>query len=267
MAVLFYIDKQKGRIVSDFIGAIIAAVVFGTIYTFINRGIVTRRKTSNNNDFLYAAWIALGVFVALFAVSFWQTSVTTSLTFVILTYVFGFSFLFRNRTNDKNEVKGNLELSGYADIALRESVQSAQNIIKVLSLDKQKDSDKLMFEMISFSLFITSLHLQREKIPNKRVDEIITQLTETVAVSVADISSSNASREHKLLTSTMQHFYKSHIKQSSESGEMLQTVATSIMAEYESQKSEDFYAMTELVNILSMLGKSLNETGFAKSQS
>lgn len=252
---------------SDFVGAIIAAVVFGTIYTFINRGVISRRKAGKNNDFLYAVWAVLSIFVAIFAITFWETSITSSLIFVILTYVFGFSFLLRNRTGDKDKVIGNSKPSGYADIVLRKSVQSAQSTIKVLNLNKQKDSDKLMFEMISFSLFITSLHLQRENVSNKRCDEIITQLTEAIAANVADISNSNASREHELLTSTMQHFYKNHIKQSSSSSEMLQVVATSIMAEYESRKSEDFYAMTELVNILSTLGKSLNDTGFAKSQS
>ena len=122
---------------SDFVGAMIAAVVFGTIYTFINRGIVSRGKVGKNNDFLYAAWIALAVFVALLAVSFWQTSITTSIVFVMLTYVFGFSFLFRNHKSDKNKVTANSELSDYASIILRQSVQSAQNIIKTATQNQK----------------------------------------------------------------------------------------------------------------------------------
>ena len=253
--------------VSDLVMAIIAAIIFGTIYSLLNRGIASRRKSDKSNDFLYACWIVITVFVALLAISVGESSITSSILFVALTYIFGFSpFLFNKKSPSGNRSTSN-KTTTYSDILLRESVSAAQDIISVLAIDKSKYSDKLMFEMVAYSLFITSLHCQREKLSSHKCDETITELTETISANLAKISDSKQSKEKELLTATMSHFYKTHVGKSSNTGEMLQAIATSMMAEYKSGRSEDFYAMTEIVDTLQKLGKHLNETGFTKSLS
>ena len=245
--------------------------IVGLIYGWLSARFAMK-KTGTFETLVSLIFIVITIYLVISAFSL---SLGTGIAFLVITFIF--AFIANMRTNLRHEKKQSLtslnkntdnsSYDKYSITLVKASVEATKRIGASLNLQSDKYVDRIMYEMIAYSLFVTSLHFQREKMSKRNVDSNTEALVDSISSYVAKIFEHSKPNEHKLLVASMQHFYQKHVDMSSGGGEMLQTIAKTIMTEYSTEKSKDFSTMAEVVDILGDLGVELNKTGFSKSLS
>lgn len=167
------------------------------------------------------------------------------------------------RDNDKHDSKA---VDEYAATIIGVSLAASKELAKPLSVSANQ-SHRLLNEAFGFSMFMTSAHLQSQNVSHSRIDDIIENLSNSLASQMSEIANTTHSEALNQIIMTGQHFYQDHKPLNIEdSGELLQKIAISYLKEYRPKDYKDFFAMTEVAMTLGNIGEQLNKSGFAERQ-
>lgn len=158
------------------------------------------------------------------------------------------------------------DLDAYAGKLLKLSANACKETALILNIKTNTHGDRWLLETISYSLFITSLHCQREKFTDSQVSAILSSLLIHIAFETTGPAGNDILEEQKALSDAYDHFHKYHVTRKSNAGELINSIVISLMSEYKTSKSEDVTALTKTYQAFTKLAKSLNDTGFASTQ-
>lgn len=165
------------------------------------------------------------------------------------------------RSSDKQQT-----LDSYSKKLLTLSTQACGETMSSIDIDTSSHGDRWLMEIIAYSLFITSLHCQRERLTDTQISSVLSSLLAHIAIDIAEIGGNDILDEQKVLSDAYDHFHACHVTRKGDASELIQSIVISLISEYETSKSNDFKAMTQVYQALSSLAKDLNSTGFARAQ-